>query len=82
MIHREKDPSLKTYLIQIGLKQLGYEPGEPDNWWGPKSEGAYQEFLKSGDDPIGEMIEAPSLTWMHVKATSFADPMDTDVVRP
>lgn len=48
----------------------------PDNWWGPKSEGAYQEFLKSKEAPIGEMIEAPDPTWTSAKASTFADPED------
>lgn len=67
MLHRERDPSLKTYLLQIALEQLGYEPGEADNWWGNKSEAAYQAFLKSQD----------AVSVVHqVKASTFADPDD------
>lgn len=47
MIRFDKDPTLAAYLKQSGLKSLGFDPGEPDNWWGPKSEAAYQNCLAS-----------------------------------
>lgn len=47
MIRLEKDRTLTAYLKQAGLKTLGFDPGELDNWWGPRSEAAYQNFLKA-----------------------------------
>lgn len=46
-IIKEKDPSLKSYLMQHGLIALGYSPGIADNWWGQKSSAAYNAFLAS-----------------------------------
>lgn len=65
MIHPERDPSYKTYLLQLGLKSLGFDPGEPDNWYGAKTDVAYKAFLKS--------LYPPQFS---IKASSFADPMD------
>jgi lysozyme len=45
MIHTEKDPTLRTMLIQEALKSRGLYMGEPDNWAGPRTEDAYQAFL-------------------------------------
>lgn len=47
MIVRSKDPSLHSYLLQRSLQDLGYYAGALDNWWGPRSEAAYQKFLGS-----------------------------------
>jgi peptidoglycan hydrolase-like protein with peptidoglycan-binding domain len=75
MISRIKDPSLKTLLVQQALQNLGYYKGACDNWWGAKSEEAYQKFLSTyligtnrwawvakidGNDIV---IEDASLTW-------------------
>lgn len=60
------DPTYKSYLLQAGLKSLGFDPGPLDNWWGSKSEGAYQSFLW------------PSY---HVTASVFADPKDVAAFR-
>lgn len=47
MIHREKDETLKTLLIQEGLKARGFYKGAVDNWWGKKTDDAYAAFLES-----------------------------------
>lgn len=47
MIHFEKDPTLKSLLLQESLKARGVYTGELDNFWGPKSEVAYQAFVFS-----------------------------------
>lgn len=64
MIYTDKDPSLKTYLIQLGLLHLKVNPspGEADNWWGAKSEASYQAFLANRGTTV--------------LASTFADPMD------
>ena len=44
MIYVEKDPSLKSLLLQEALAARGLYLGELDNWWGGKSETAYQRY--------------------------------------
>lgn len=46
MIYRDRDPSLAALLKQAGLSSLGFDPGPIDNWWGARSEAAYQAFLR------------------------------------
>ncbi|MBA3354268.1 MAG: hypothetical protein H0U23_17895 [Blastocatellia bacterium] len=67
MIYTARDPTLKVYLAQAGLKTLGHDPGSLDNWWGPRSEAAYQGFL-SDQAAINTGI-----------ASVFADPKDLAV---
>jgi lysozyme len=45
MIYVEKDPSLKTLLMQEALKARGLYTGECDNWPGPRTKDAYDAFL-------------------------------------
>ena len=83
MLHQENDPSLKTYLLQIALDRLGYAPGEPDNIFGPKTQSAYQEFLKSKDAPIGEIISdriSGDGTWSFTLGISGDDLWANDIV--
>lgn len=61
------DPTYKEYLAQVGLKSLGYNPGTPDNWWGNKTEEAYQAFLHAG---TGLSVYVDAI------ASTFADPAD------
>ena len=67
MIRHDKDPSLKSLLMQEALKARGLYTGDLDNDWGPKSEGAYRAFRDSFGTKDG---------WKRVKASSFADPAD------
>ena len=53
--------------MQEALAARGLYTGALDNDWGPKSEGAYRDFLRSMATPDG---------WRKVKASSFADPAD------
>lgn len=64
MIHKDRDPSLRIYLAQAGLKMLGHDPGPLDNWWGTQSETAYQAFLRDQTE-VNTGI-----------ASVFADPKD------
>jgi hypothetical protein len=67
MILREKDTTLKSLLLQEALKARDLYAGKLDNWWGKKSEAAYQAFLAEfGTDAAVH----------HVIASSFADPAD------
>lgn len=66
-IYLDRDPSLKTLLIQEALKARGLYDGPLDNWWGPNSERAYQVFLAQNAAKGG----------IHVcMASTFADPAD------
>lgn len=47
MIQIEKDPTLKSLLLQEALKARDLYTGDLDNWFGAKSEAAYQAFLAS-----------------------------------
>ena len=67
MIRRDKDPSLKTLLIQEALAARGLYTKSLDNDWGSGTEAAYQSFMRSMETGSG---------WKKVKATSFADPAD------
>jgi lysozyme len=44
MIYVEKDPTLKTLLVQEALKARGLYTGELDNWEGPRTEDALEAF--------------------------------------
>lgn len=46
MIFPEKDPTLKSLLIQEALKARGLYSGELDNWFGPRSEDALEAFQR------------------------------------
>jgi hypothetical protein len=80
---KDKDPTFKDYLAQVGLRTLGYDPGEPDNWWGSNTESAYQRFYKDKVAELGKS-SAPQntasseskVTTIKGKASSFADPAD------
>ena len=48
MIHIDKDPTLKDYFAQVGLKTEGFYTGELDNWFGDKS----REALSKGREKI------------------------------
>ena len=67
MIHFDRDPSLKSLLMQEALKARGLYAGALDNWFGDKSETAYQQFMAQMQSASG---------WRKVKASSFADPAD------
>ena len=45
MIYPEKDPTFVSLLKQEALKTRGLYTGEPDNWWGPRSQDAYLEYV-------------------------------------
>ena len=46
MIYIDKDPSMKTLLIQESLKTRGHYSGELDNWPGPRTQDALHAFQK------------------------------------
>lgn len=60
MIYLDKDPSLRTLLIQEALKARGLYTGDLDNWSGARTEDAYQAFLEDvkpsapSGDPINK----------------------------
>lgn len=35
-------------LVQLGLKSLGFDPGEIDSWWGPNTHRAAQALISEG----------------------------------
>lgn len=71
MLHKEKDPSFTNLLIQEALKARGLYAGELDNWFGPKSEAAYQSFLRHMNGST-----------VHIcTASTFADPADVAAFR-
>lgn len=63
-----QDPSGQTYLIQMGLRAVGYDIAA-DNWMGPKTEAALKLFQQSLEGEGGGI-------WSKVRASSFADPRD------
>lgn len=54
MIYTEKDPSLKTLLIQQRLQELGLYTGAADNWHGPRTEDALEAFRSGMRQPSPE----------------------------
>ncbi len=44
VIHFDKDPSLKTLLLQEALAARGFYGGDLDNWTGPRTEDALEAF--------------------------------------
>lgn len=70
---KDKDPTFKDYLAQVGLRTLGYDPCEPDNWWGSNTEAAYQRFYKDKVAELGK-FSAPQNT-----ASSESKDTTTDV---
>lgn len=46
MIYIDKDPSMKTLLIQESLKTRGHYNGDLDNWPGPRTQDALHAFQK------------------------------------
>ena len=65
MIYKDKDPTYKTLLLQEALEARFLYRGSIDNWFGPKTEAAYIEFLRSQNaKTIGGL------------ASTFADPDD------
>lgn len=55
MIHLDKDPTLKTLLIQEAMQARGHYTGALDNWWGTQSEAA----LKKCQTEIKETLGLP-----------------------
>ncbi len=84
----DKDPSLKSYLIQVALNSLGYNAGTADNWWGTKTENAYQMFIShmgrkiligDGTWPFTVNVEGSDLIVENIMITCFGggdDPQD------
>lgn len=50
-IRREKDPTLKTLLVQEALAKRGLYKGALDNWWAKQAEAAYQQYLALFSEP-------------------------------
>jgi len=44
-IYADHDPTFKTLLLQQALATGGFYTGAIDNWWGPRSQDAYEAFL-------------------------------------
>jgi hypothetical protein len=75
VIAQGKDPTLKTFLLQQALQARGFYHGALDNWWGTKSERAYQQFRETiliGDgtwawvaeiDGADIVIEDATMSW-------------------
>jgi GH24 family phage-related lysozyme (muramidase) len=60
MIYYDKDPSLKSLLVQEALAAKGYYTGELDNWFGPRSQDALAAYQK-GMRPAVEETPTTSL---------------------
>lgn len=60
MIHTDKDPSLKSLLMQEALQARKLYTGALDNWWGPRSEDAYLAFLAAAYQAFPAALPEPS----------------------
>ncbi|MEO5712151.1 MAG: lysozyme [Luteolibacter sp.] len=61
MIYLEKDPTLKTLLIQQCLATHGLYTGAVDNWYGPRTEDARAAFAASFIAPPPPPGDLPNL---------------------
>lgn len=59
-VFRDKDPSLKSLLLQSDLSDRGFYTGALDNWWGPRSEDAYDAFLASANGVAQPQVPSSS----------------------
>lgn len=56
MIHHDRDPSLKTLLIQQTLKQIGLYTGPLDNWHGRGTQEALEAFQQLHAKPPAQEL--------------------------
>lgn len=63
MIHLDKDPTLRTLLIQEALHARGLYPGEPDNWPGPATSAALATFQRSFTASASQSFADLVATW-------------------